>query len=51
MSDIAPPLKNRSVKPSEAPKEMAEDCVELQLFVVQHRDNKIVANDPCPNHF
>jgi hypothetical protein len=31
--DIAPPLKNASVKPSEAPKEMAEDCVELQMVV------------------
>ena len=51
MSDIAPPLKNGSVQPSQSPKEMVEDCVELQLFVVQHRDNKIVANGPRLNHF
>jgi hypothetical protein len=33
VSDIAPPLKNGSVKPSEAPKGMAEYCVELQHCV------------------
>ena len=31
VSDIAPPLKNGLVKASEAPKELAEDCAELQL--------------------
>ena len=51
VSDIAPPLQNGSVKPSDAPKEMAEDCVELQLFVVQRTDNKSAANDPSPNNF